>query len=394
MLAFRPGTQHPEPGTLTTETYPPARIVAPRAYEHFAQHLNAARLRGHHPIAAVPDPDVIERMINATFWASLRREEGYVPKISMAFLPPEQVAHPMLIAQPLPLTPAVLTKIAGIVEPAGLHLGVWQYDGELCIWGTTHNIPTFCFVLEVVEPGLMVIKHHRGEQSGKYVNVAVLEGDQIKIVDETASSLPDCPELVTSLLGFDSPASWVDSVNVLVQLAVAMRSHGRGGSLLMVPSNDESWRDSIVHPIRYAVSPAFRELSELMSATGEGRQAEVWKEALRETVQAIAGLTAVDGAAVITEKYEVLAFGAKIQRRRGAAPVESVTVTEPIEGGVPSILTATQLGGTRHMSAAQFVHDQQRAIALVASQDRRFTVFAWSPCEETVHAHRVEVLLL
>jgi hypothetical protein len=73
-------------------------------------------------------------------------------------------------------------------------------NGELCIWGTAHNIPTFCFVLEVVEPGLIVVKHHRGEKSGKYVNVAVLEGDQIKIVDESASSLPDCPDLVTSLL--------------------------------------------------------------------------------------------------------------------------------------------------------------------------------------------------
>ena len=78
-------------------------------------------------------------------------------------------------------------------------------------------------MLEVVEPGLIVVKHHRGEQSGKFVNVAVLEGDQIKIVDESASSLPDCPDLVTSLLGFDSPASWIDSVNVLVQLAVSMR---------------------------------------------------------------------------------------------------------------------------------------------------------------------------
>ena len=28
---------------------------------------------------------------------------------------------------------------------------------------------------------LIVVKHHRGEQSGKYVNVAVLEGDQIKL---------------------------------------------------------------------------------------------------------------------------------------------------------------------------------------------------------------------
>jgi hypothetical protein len=132
----------------------------------------------------------------------------------------------------------------------------------------------------------------------------------------------------------------------------------------------------------------------LMRETGAGRQAEVWKDALRETVDAIAGLTAVDGAAILTEEYDLLAFGAKIQRRRGSAPVDTVTVTEPVEGGVPTTLSASQLGGTRHLSAAQFVHDQRNAIALVASQDRRFTVFAWSPCEENVHAHRVEVLLV
>ena len=53
----------------------------------------APRPRAHSP--ALPEPDVIERMINATFWASLRREEGYVPKISMAYLPPEHDEHPV-----------------------------------------------------------------------------------------------------------------------------------------------------------------------------------------------------------------------------------------------------------------------------------------------------------
>jgi hypothetical protein len=379
---------------VTAQSYPAARLVAPIVHSHFDKHLAGARARGRDPIAALPAPDAIERMINATFWASLRREEGYIPKISMAFLPPEQTEHPMMLERPMPLAPATLTKVAAIVEHAGIHLGVWETNGELCIWGTAHDIPTFCFVLEVIEPGLIVIKHHRGEQSGKYVNVAVLEGDQIKIVDENASSLPDCPDLVTSLLGFDSPASWVDSVNVLVQLAVSMRKHGRGGSLLIVPPASDAWRESIVHPMAYAVSPPFRELAVVMGQTGEGRQADVWKDALRETVEAIAGLTAIDGAAIMTEQYELLAFGAKIQRRRGAAPVESVTVTEPIEGGEPMVLSAAQLGGTRHLSAAQFVHDQRNAIALVASQDRRFTVFAWSPCQEAVHAHRVESLLL
>ena len=379
---------------MSLQSYPAAKLAAPSIHAHFAKHLEAARSRGRDPIAALPTADVIERMINATFWASLRREEGYIPKISIAFLPPEQTDHPMVLERPMPLAPAALTKVAAIVEHAGIHLGVWETNGELCVWGTAHNIPTFCFVLEVIEPGLIVIKHHRGEQSGKYVNVAVLEGDQIKVVDENATSLPDCPDLLTSLLGFDSPASWVDSVNVLVQLAVSMRHHGRGGSLLVVPPGNDGWRESIVHPIPYAVSPPFRELAVLMRQTGEGRQADVWKEALRETVEAIAGLTAVDGAAVLTDHYELLAFGAKIQRRRGAAPVESVMLTEPIVGGAPTMVPASQLGGTRHLSAAQFVHDQRNAIALVASQDRRFTVFAWSPCEESVHAHRVEVLLL
>ena len=115
-----------------------------------------------------------------------------------------------------------------------------------------HDPHPVCFVLEVAAPGLLVIKHHRGEESGKFINVAVLEGDQIKMVDEQASSLPDCPALLTSLLGFDSPASWADSVNVLVELAVSMRAHGRGGALLVVPAGTESWRESIVRPIGYA----------------------------------------------------------------------------------------------------------------------------------------------
>jgi hypothetical protein len=107
----------------------------------------------------------------------------------------------------------------------------------------------------------------------------------------------------------------------------------------------------------------------------------------------IAGFTAVDGAAVMTDEYELLAFGAKIGRRDGMGAAEQVVVTEPVLDDVPTIVATTQLGGTRHLSAAQFVHDQHDALALVASQDGRFTAFAWSPSEQMVHAHRIETLL-
>ena len=382
---------------MTEPGYPAARIVAPKVEAHFAQHAEDARRRGREVRVTPPDADTIEAIIDAAFWASLRREESYVPKISLVLLPPDAADHPLMFERPLPLEPDKLVKVAPAVERAGIHLGVWRNDEGLFVWGTVRVIPALSFVVEVAAPGLLVVKHHRGGESGKFVNVAVLEGDQIKVVDERASSLPDCPPLLSSLLGFDSPASWIkrfDSVNVLVQLAVSMRAHGRGGLLLVVPAGDVGWQDSIVRPIPYAVVPAFAELAELTRDTAAGTDVRLWQDAVNRAVEAVAGLTAVDGATVLTNTYELMAFGAKISRRKGSSQVEQVTVTEPVEGNVAITVHPTQLGGTRHLSAAQFVHDQQRGVALVASQDGRFTVFAWSPCEGMVHAHRVETLLL
>jgi hypothetical protein len=379
---------------MTEPAYPAARLVAATIQAHFARHLATAREKGQEGLASQPDTQTIEEIIDAAFWASLRREEGFVPKISLAFLPPEQAGQPLMFEQRLPLYPAALTRLAPAVERPGIHLGVWRYGGQLSVWGTTRTIPGVSFVLEVIQPGLLVIKYRRGQESGKFVNIAVLEGDQIKVVDEHGTSLPDCPELLMSLLSFDSPVSRGDSVNVLVQLAASMRAHGRGGSLLVVPHGVEDWRDSIVRPISYSVVPSFPELAELMRQEHAERNRRLWREALIDSVDAIAGLTAVDGATIINDQYELLAFGAKIARRKGSPQIEQVVVTEPIIDSVATNANPAQLGGTRHLSAAQFVHDQRGSLALVASQDGRFTVFAWSPCEEMVHAHRVETLLL
>ena len=242
-----------------------------------------------------------------------------MPTISIAYLPPELDPHPLLFERPLPLTPRVLAKIAPVVERPGIHLGVWHGADALEVWGTTRTVPPNSFVLEVVEPGLLVVKHARGERAGKYVNVAVLEGDQCKVIDENAKSLPDCPTLLTSLLGFDSPSSWSGPINVLVQLAVSMRGHGRGGSLLIVPAAHDGWRESIVSPVSYAVAPPFQELAHLMRESEDANQPHLHQIALRETVDAIAGLTAVDGATVMTDNYALLAFGVKITTPQIAA---------------------------------------------------------------------------
>src|SRR5262252_4689127 len=176
--------------------YGGASAAAPRVAAHFARHIDAAQREGR-AVAPAPSFAAIEKIIDAAFWASLRREEGYMPRISLAYLPPEQSRRPLLFERPIPLVPAFLARVA----PA----------------------------------------------------------------DERASSLPDCPPLLTSLLGFEAPASWADSVNVLVQLAASMRAHGRGGALLVVPSGTTTWRESIVRPILYSVQPYFSELTDLMN---------------------------------------------------------------------------------------------------------------------------------
>ena len=353
--------------------YSVARVAAPRIAAHLAAHRERGGLSAQ-SIALLPDADTVEMLIDAAFWASLRREEGYVPKISLAYLPATPDVFPMRFEQPIPLEPGALTKLAPAVERPGIHLGVW--DGR--VWGATRSIPPYCFVVEVVSPGLLVVKHRPRHESRKFVNVAVLEADHVKIVDENVSAVADCPGLLTSLLSFDLPQS--NQANLLVQLAVSMRRHGRGGTLLVVPTGSDDWQQSIVKPVAYTVEPAYLDPD--------------WTEDPGRAVDAIAGLTAVDGATVITDSYSLLAFGVKIRRKSGGETVEQLVVTEPVEGSVPERVHPIALGGTRHLSAAQFVQDQQNTLALVASQDGHFTLFAWSPCEKTVHAHRVEVLLL
>jgi hypothetical protein len=100
-----------------------------------------------------------------------------------------------------------------------------------------------------------------------------------------------------------------------------------------------------VHPIQYAVEPAYRELGELLGQR-RGVVDHEWTEALSRAIDALAGLTAVDGATLITDRYALLAFGAKITRRSGSTAIGEILVTEPIEGGTTERMHPGQLGGS------------------------------------------------
>ena len=373
--------------------YRAAQLVSETVEIHFAQHLAVAKERGEDNLAPEPSAHIIESIIDAGFWASLRREEGRSPRISIAYLPPQHSGTSSLLEHRIPLTPDTLTKLSPGLERPGVYLGVWNENDTLYIWGTTLKIPDLCFVLDVSEPALLVIKHKRTNGYGKFSNVAVLSGDQIKIIDENNSTVPESREIIRSLLGYTTSASWSHSMSLLVQLGVSMRAHKRGGTLLIVPEGTDRWRRSILHPIKYAITPAYSGLAELMQKEETERSKSTWQASLRSELDSLAGLTAIDGATVISDQFELLAFGAKIGRLDNTR-VEQIFVHEPILGSEPTITNPSQNGGTRHLSAAQFVYDQRDALALVASQDGLFTIFTWFPEKEMVQAYRIDALLL
>src|SRR5260221_12661715 len=101
-------------------TYQAARAVAATVEAHFARHIFEARRRGETELAQAPDARTIEAIIDASFWASFRPEEGRFPKISLTFLPPDKEGRALMLAERLPLTPTVLTKLAPAVERPGI----------------------------------------------------------------------------------------------------------------------------------------------------------------------------------------------------------------------------------------------------------------------------------
>ena len=84
---------------MTGPAYPAARAVAGVVEEHFARQHRAAEEHGTQPLGPLPDAPTIEAIIDAAFWASLVREEGASPKISLAYLPPEQAGQPLRLEQ-------------------------------------------------------------------------------------------------------------------------------------------------------------------------------------------------------------------------------------------------------------------------------------------------------
>lgn len=98
------------------------------------------------------------------------------------------------------------------------------------------------------------------------------------------------------------------------------------------------------------------------------------EEAVFEMSHLIAGLSAVDGAVVMTQRFEILGFGGELS---GALPiVRTVARALDVEGD-HVVKESTEGVGTRHRSAYRLCNSLLDAIAVVVSQDGSARWIKW-----------------
>ncbi len=320
----------------------------------------------------------LQTLIEVSFWASLIQEEGKYHEFSLALCPQEFTTDSFVFESRVPLEAALLARLAPAFGPQENSIGVWfDEHGELFIWGFTPS-PGISLAVRVHEPGQLLVSFDFGVAGF----TAYISGSRTEFVDP--SNLP------TNLRRPELEGRGDDHA----QIAEFMRSLKCGGTLLLV-NKDSSWTDSIHQPVTFIGQPyekikddiLYRD--EILKQESNNdpltlHQHRTAREDADKSLEAIGNLTAVDGATLVTFDLVVLAFGAKIRAKNVDHKLERLVISEPFEGSVERELCLSELGGTRHQSAAQFVFDQKEAIAIVASQDGRLSVLGWDWTEGKV----------
>ena len=380
--------------------------------QHLFERLYGVRSTSRNHIPSDPEAtpvflvsvEELTTLINVAFWASFKKEEGRSVPIALQYAPPDKAESPLLFQHPLPYTDEHLSRISPVLQGSTVECGVWKDDTEqLVIWGLhTSGFNTedgYPLSIYSREPGKLKIAFGR-------LNI-IVTGTRILFIDN-------------DFLSVHLPSSISGKTNVgweVEQILTAMSAHGCGGTFMMVPDTD-AWRVSIKAPILYAASTPFemvsvqRAMLAFLADHPYGSQQEYEKffrrrgplalgdpvreeelhtihdhflagqrhdvhDGLIRSLAFVGQLTAVDGAVIVNEEVQVLAFGAKIKPLHARKSPEMLFVSEPTTGSVPEEVSLAEFGGTRHQSAAQFVFDQRQGVAFVASQDGIMTMLTW-----------------
>jgi hypothetical protein len=336
--------------------------------------------------------------------------------------PPDGM-HCLPLLQTRPLNPLELRRLSPAADFYRSLLGVsWSEDGGLRIWGIIHsglrwlqnfyggrgraqNLPP-ALMIGVTAPGRLVVgfgsrvvaRLENGQISGPSLNVfearwlaaafANVRGEilAIHVAQRTKAKTPWAQ--------LDDTVIRNVAQYLIKRLISALRSAEHGATILILPAEMESECCGIngFIDLKYKFAPGeprqrfrtlllriARRLAEIHGA-GDPDTVVGWQEytassdeklaaldeAIYEMAYLIAGCAEVDGAVVLTKRFELLGFGGEIS---GAlANVPTVREAHDLEG-TRFAEESTESVGTRHRSTYRLCQAIPEAIAVVVSQD-------------------------
>jgi hypothetical protein len=355
------------------------------------------------------------------------REPGHFPAADG----PPHGFHRLVFSEPRPFTEHELQRLAPAADFYRSLVGV-RYDPErgVQIWGLVHSGPRWVqniyggrltapplplsLVVCVTDPGRITVG--KGSVTIATLHGGVLASPREEVfgshwLGERFATVRD--ELWGLHLAARAEAGkpWAEldreMVRIIPQQAVrrmisSIRNARHGGIIIFLPTDldalvagENPYLDMKYHFTREEPRQRFRTLmvrlmNTLAEAYGDAppgttvgwdeyvasrdERLHLLDEALFEVAHLFAGLAAVDGAVVLSKRFELLGFGAEISSRlEGVATVARAldaegNRTEPEPAGVV---------GTRHRSVYRLCNAVREAVAIVVSQDRSVRFVAW-----------------
>lgn len=372
--------------------------MSARAYPH---HL-AERVREVWPADGAPLPTALERVLDTAYHASFLRDEERPVTFRMIVAPPRALRDdggppeallPLVFETPRDFEEHELRRLSPAAKYHRALIGIDEEGERLVTWGLVQSGPRWLqaakggraqeppvpphLVVRAIRPGHIAVccgsRLIAELRNGKLADFGIdvfhahwladlFAQDRIDLATEHRNSGGLVDEAVAS------KRTRQFAQQMIKRVISTMRSAHHGGTIITLPAGctAESYL-ATKYPL--GDTPARRHFRRVVLALLASPDAEVaahLDEALFELAHLIAALADVDGAVVLTRRFEMLGFGAEIagnlpqvhEVRRALDQEAEHFQNERVDGM-----------GTRHRSAYRLCAAVDGAIAIVVSHD-------------------------
>lgn len=376
----------------------------------------------------LPQPEVLERILSACYQASLLREEERQISFRLVLAGPERFVaddsppsgpHRLEFPRSRPFEVEELRRLAPAAPFDRSLIGV-KLDGEPGIWGLVHTgrrrgagdgqpgvpMPPDAPVVLVGGPGRIEVRRGSSDTVARLAE-GRLSGSAATVYDSAwlpAAFATVRGELMELHLAARAEAKepWAEldggvtrkmAQRMVRRLIQAVRDSRHGGTIIIVSPElaDELAGENRYVRLKYRFADdeprrRFRVLivglTNALARTyglaghetvgwseyeaSRGGELSGFEEAILEFSHLVAGLAAVDGAVVMTKRFELLGFGGEISG--DLLDVKTVARALDVEGD-RVVMESPEGVGTRHRSAYRLAAALPEAVIVVLSQD-------------------------